>query len=362
LLAALVAAVAGGAAFTAHAASAPGHDGDIWWDGLGHDSRSAIYRLPGGALVPGCTTGPGGCTSVTLRFRTFHNDVTSVTVRTYHTGSGTEKLYDMRRVASDVSCYQQLAFTCDFWEAKIDIPPPLGTIYYRFIVKDGTKTVYYEDDSDVRDGGWGKPFDSSPDWGWAITLYSVDFKEPIPWLQNGIIYQISGSTEASVNGQVKTLNSGEAVFVADGTRAMLRAEGGEPSTFLHFLLTPAASLDQPVEPRLRETERGQEFLALNGGPQFQFTEAISFVVNCETQAEVDHFWDKLSEGGKQVQCGWLKDRFGVSWRVVPRVPVEMLQDKDPEKSRRAMAAMLTMKKIDIAALKRAYEGRTASAA
>jgi predicted 3-demethylubiquinone-9 3-methyltransferase (glyoxalase superfamily) len=107
---------------------------------------------------------------------------------------------------------------------------------------------------------------------------------------------------------------------------------------------------------------GQEFTALNGGPYFKFTEAISFVVNCETQEEVDDFWEKLSAGGQEVQCGWLKDRFGVSWQVVPRALVEMLQDKDPEKSRRAMAAMLTMKKIDIAALKRAYEGRTASAA
>ena len=107
---------------------------------------------------------------------------------------------------------------------------------------------------------------------------------------------------------------------------------------------------------------GQAFTALNGGPHFKFTEAISFVVNCETQDEVDDFWKKLSAGGQEVQCGWLKDRFGVSWQVVPRVLVEMLQDKDPEKSKRAMAAMLTMKKIDIAALKRAYEGRTASAA
>jgi len=102
---------------------------------------------------------------------------------------------------------------------------------------------------------------------------------------------------------------------------------------------------------------GQEFTALNGGPVFKFTEAISFVVNCDTQQEVDHFWEKLSAGGQEVQCGWLKDRFGVSWQVVPTVLVEMLQDKDREKSKRAMAAMLKMKKIDIQALKKAYEGR-----
>jgi predicted 3-demethylubiquinone-9 3-methyltransferase (glyoxalase superfamily) len=102
---------------------------------------------------------------------------------------------------------------------------------------------------------------------------------------------------------------------------------------------------------------GQEFVALNGGPVFTFTEAISFVVNCQTQEEVDRFWDRLSAGGQQVQCGWLKDRFGVSWQIVPTALPEMLQDKDPERSKRVMAAMLKMVKIDIAALKKAYDGR-----
>src|SRR3989454_10905229 len=95
---------------------------------------------------------------------------------------------------------------------------------------------------------------------------------------------------------------------------------------------------------------GQEFVALNGGPLFKFSEAISFVVNCETQEEVDHFWEKLSAGGQEVQCGWLKDRFGVSWQVVPTVLSEMLQDKDPGKSKRLMAALLRMKKISIEGL------------
>jgi len=102
---------------------------------------------------------------------------------------------------------------------------------------------------------------------------------------------------------------------------------------------------------------GQEFTALNGGPHFKFTEAISFVVHCETQAEVDHFWEKLSAGGQEVQCGWLKDKFGVSWQVVPTVLIEMLQDKDPKKAQAVMAAMLQMKKISIEPLRRAYEGR-----
>ncbi len=100
---------------------------------------------------------------------------------------------------------------------------------------------------------------------------------------------------------------------------------------------------------------GQEFIALNGGPVFQFTEAISFVVNCETQDEVDEFWEKLSAGGQEGQCGWLKDKYGVSWQVVPSILGELLQDKDAEKARRVMKAMLQMKKIDIGGLKRAYE-------
>ncbi len=101
---------------------------------------------------------------------------------------------------------------------------------------------------------------------------------------------------------------------------------------------------------------GHEFLSLNGGPLFKFTEAISLVVNCETQADVDHFWDKLSAGGQEVQCGWLKDKFGVSWQIVPTILTEMLLDKDPEKATRVMAAMLTMKKLNIEALRNAYEG------
>src|SRR5262245_51050097 len=100
---------------------------------------------------------------------------------------------------------------------------------------------------------------------------------------------------------------------------------------------------------------GQEFVALNGGPQFKFTEAISFVVNCETQEEVDEFWDKLTEGGEESMCGWLKDKYGLSWQIVPTVLVKLLQDKDPVKAKRVMEAMLQMKKIDINKLKRAYE-------
>ena len=98
---------------------------------------------------------------------------------------------------------------------------------------------------------------------------------------------------------------------------------------------------------------GQEFVALNGGPQFKFTEATSFVVNCETQAEVDEFWEKLSKGGQEVECGWLKDKYGLSWQVTPTILPELLQSQDPEKSQRVMKAMMQMKKIDIARLKEA---------
>jgi predicted 3-demethylubiquinone-9 3-methyltransferase (glyoxalase superfamily) len=102
---------------------------------------------------------------------------------------------------------------------------------------------------------------------------------------------------------------------------------------------------------------GQEFLALNGGPFFQFTEAISLIINCETQKEVDYYWEKLKEGGdeKAQQCGWLKDKYGLSWQVVPIVLSEMLNDDDAEKSGRVMNAMLQMKKLDIGTLEEAYK-------
>jgi predicted 3-demethylubiquinone-9 3-methyltransferase (glyoxalase superfamily) len=99
----------------------------------------------------------------------------------------------------------------------------------------------------------------------------------------------------------------------------------------------------------------QEFMALNGGPQFKFTEAISFVVNCQTQEEVDEYWEKLSDRGQEVQCGWLKDKYGLLWQIVPTILEEMLNDPDPKKAERVMKAMLQMKKIDIKGLKRAYE-------
>jgi predicted 3-demethylubiquinone-9 3-methyltransferase (glyoxalase superfamily) len=103
---------------------------------------------------------------------------------------------------------------------------------------------------------------------------------------------------------------------------------------------------------------GQKFVALNGGPQFKFNESVSFVVNCETQEEVDYFWEKLTaDGGEESQCGWLKDKFGLSWQVTPAVLIDMLHDKDAAKAERVMHAMLQMQKIDIEKLKQAAEGK-----
>lgn len=107
---------------------------------------------------------------------------------------------------------------------------------------------------------------------------------------------------------------------------------------------------------------GQAFTALNGGPIFKFNEAVSFQVHCETQEEVNYYWEKLSEGGDKnaQQCGWLKDKYGLSWQVVPRLLIELLSDPDPEKAQRTMKAMLQMKKIDIEKIKRAYDGQPLS--
>ena len=101
---------------------------------------------------------------------------------------------------------------------------------------------------------------------------------------------------------------------------------------------------------------GQEFLAFNAGPEFKFTEAISFFVDCKTQGEVDELWEKLSEGGEKSRCGWLKDKYGLSWQIIPTALGELLGDKDPEKAKRVMDAMFQMSKIDIKTLKQAYDG------
>ena len=100
---------------------------------------------------------------------------------------------------------------------------------------------------------------------------------------------------------------------------------------------------------------GQRFMGINGGPEFPFSEAVSFYVDCETQQEVDELWEKLTAGGEESQCGWLKDKYGLSWQIVPKILIEMLGDKDPEKAKRVTEAMLQMQKIDIKTLERAYQ-------
>jgi predicted 3-demethylubiquinone-9 3-methyltransferase (glyoxalase superfamily) len=136
------------------------------------------------------------------------------------------------------------------------------------------------------------------------------------------------------------------VSVFDNSRIVEVSRYGEPGPGAEgSVLTVAFQLE------------GQDFLALNGGPVFQFSEAISFVIDCRSQEEVDYFWEKLSEGGETGQCGWLKDRFGVSWQVVPAALGEMMSDPDPEKARRVTEAMLQMTKLDVPTLKLAYEGQ-----
>lgn len=102
---------------------------------------------------------------------------------------------------------------------------------------------------------------------------------------------------------------------------------------------------------------GHDFVGLNGGPVFKFTEAISLAIECKNQEEIDYYWEKLSAGGEKVECGWLKDMYGLSWQVVPKAMIEMLSDRDQEKVDRVMTAMLGMKKLDMAELERAYDGR-----
>lgn len=150
------------------------------------------------------------------------------------------------------------------------------------------------------------------------------------------------SAEEAVNFYVSIFNNSKVGAITTYDEQAAKASGMPEG----MVMTIAFQLD------------GQDFTALNGGPHFKFTEAVSFVVNCETQEEVDRFWDKLTEGGQEVQCGWLKDKFGLSWQIVPTVLPEMLADEDAEKAKRVTHAMLQMKKIDIKKLKQAYEGES----
>ena len=158
---------------------------------------------------------------------------------------------------------------------------------------------------------------------------------PFLWFDNQAEEAVSFYTSIFKNSSIMSM----ARYGEEGAEASGRPKG--------TVMTIAFQLD------------GQEFVALNGGPHFKFTEAISFVVNCESQNEVDYYWENLSEGGdaKAQQCGWLKDKYGLSWQVVPTVLGELLSDPDPHKSQRVMKAMLQMKKIDIDTLKQASAGQ-----
>ncbi len=156
---------------------------------------------------------------------------------------------------------------------------------------------------------------------------------PFLWFDN--------QAEEAANFYVSIFNKSRVTNIARYSEAGAKASGRPKGT----AMTVAFQLD------------GQELVALNGGPIFKFTEAISFVVNCKTQEEVDYYWGKLSQGGQEIQCGWLKDKYGLSWQIVPTVLGELMTDKDAQKSERVMQAMLQMKKLDIEKLKQAYEGK-----
>jgi glycosidase len=162
-------------------ASAPSPDNNIEYSGLGHNSHDTLYRTPFGAVNPG--------DAVTLRFRTYANDVTRVRVRVWNATANAQSFLDMTRAAVNVSCYDaaQPDKLCDYWQATLTPEAPT-TLYYRFIVQDGTATAYYDDD-DFRNGGWGEARASLRDNGYAITVFDPDF-QPIPWMQNAVVYQI----------------------------------------------------------------------------------------------------------------------------------------------------------------------------
>lgn len=162
-------------------APGPAIDNDVWWDGLRHDSRDTLYRNPGGAVPAG--------TPVTLRFRTYHNDVTGVKVRIYDVNTGQQSIKSMTLAASDVSCYQEsLAYSCDFWE--ITLPNDAAdNLWYRFIITDGSKTVYYADNTAALDGGLGTTSNTPVDNSYALMVYEPEFSTP-SWAKNAVIYQI----------------------------------------------------------------------------------------------------------------------------------------------------------------------------
>ncbi|MCU0494544.1 MAG: alpha-amylase family glycosyl hydrolase, partial [Chloroflexaceae bacterium] len=159
----------------------PGPDNNVEWDGLRHDSRDTLYRTPGGAVATG--------TPITIRFRTLHNDVTSVRLRVYDVNANGQRFIPMERVASDTECFQTgLRASCDYWAATLSYSSP-NNFWYRFIVQDGTATTYYDDNTAALDGGLGQPYAQSPDRSYALMVYDPAFRAP-EWAQSAVVYQI----------------------------------------------------------------------------------------------------------------------------------------------------------------------------
>jgi len=185
----------------------------------------------------------------------------------------------------------------------------------------------------LRNDSLGRPSAWAPLLSKKIIARSKSMQKIIPFLW------FDDKAEEAVNFYVSIFKNAKIVSVARYGEAGANVSGKPKGTVMTIVFQLG----------------GQEFMALNGGPMFTFSPAISFLVNCESQEEIDELWEKLSEGGEIEQCGWLRDKYGVSWQIVPTILGEMLQDKNAEKSERVMKAMLQMKKIDIKSLRQAYQ-------
>ena len=176
----------------------PGHDDNIWWDGLGHDSRDDLYRVPGGAVTTG--------TPVTLRLRTYHNDVSQVIVRVWSTTAEAQSLYPLERVATS----DDPPYGYDYWQAVLPPQDETTILYYRFIVRDGSDEDFYEDDG-LFDGGWGTAYEDSPDYSFQIDVYHPDFETP-DWMKDAVVYQIFPDRFYNGNAKIDAQSSNPTVY------------------------------------------------------------------------------------------------------------------------------------------------------
>lgn len=223
--------------------SGPAPDNNVEYFGLGHNSHDSLYRVPFGAVTPG--------TEVTLRFRTYHNDVTSVRLRVYDTGLAQQSFVDMQPAATDVSCYDdnQPDATCDYWQASLTPGEPT-TLYYRFIVQDGTATAYYDDDR-FQNGGWGEATPDLQDDSYAITVYDPAF-QPLDWLQRGVVYQIFPDRFRNGNGSNDPTGDEPRYGWPDEPldRILLKSWGELPEGYCRFYVLPGVPCEE--EPRGRD--------------------------------------------------------------------------------------------------------------